>query len=230
MRFDSIPDAIAAIHDGKPVVVVDDEDRENEGDLVFAASKATPELVGFMIRHTSGVICVPMLGEDLDRLLLPPMTAVNEDRKGTAYSVSVDARDGISTGISAADRARTIKVVVDSATEPWEITRPGHVFPLRAVPGGVLQRAGHTEASVDLARLAGLTPAGAICELVNDDGSMMRAPQCRTFADEHGLLMISIADLISHIRHTSKQIERMAETVIPTEYGDFRAIGYRSLV
>ncbi|MEI2786290.1 MAG: bifunctional 3,4-dihydroxy-2-butanone-4-phosphate synthase/GTP cyclohydrolase II [Candidatus Nanopelagicales bacterium] len=230
MRFDSIPDAIAAIRDGKPVVVVDDEDRENEGDLVFAASKATPELVGFMIRHTSGVICVPMLGEDLDRLLLPPMTAVNEDRKGTAYSVSVDARDGISTGISAADRARTIKVVVDSATEPWEITRPGHVFPLRAVPGGVLQRAGHTEASVDLARLAGLTPAGAICELVNDDGSMMRAPQCRTFADEHGLLMISIADLISHIRHTSKQIERMAETVIPTEYGDFRAIGYRSLV
>ena len=230
MKFDSIPEAIEAIREGKAVVVVDDEDRENEGDLIFAASKATPELVGFMIRHTSGVICVPMLGHDLDRLLLPPMTAVNEDRKGTAYAVSVDARDGISTGISAADRARTIKVLVDSATEPWEITRPGHVFPLRAVPGGVLQRAGHTEASVDLAKLAGLTPAGAICELVNDDGSMLRAPECRTFADEHGLLMISIADLIAHIRHTQKQIERMADTVIPTEYGNFRAIGYRSLV
>jgi 3,4-dihydroxy 2-butanone 4-phosphate synthase/GTP cyclohydrolase II len=230
MRFDPIPEAIAAIREGKPVVVVDDEDRENEGDLVFAASKATPDLVGFMIRHTSGVICVSMRGEELDRLLLPPMTAVNEDRKGTAYAVSVDARDGISTGISAADRARTIRTLVDSATEPWEITRPGHVFPLRAVPGGVLQRAGHTEASVDLAALAGLTPAGVICELVNDDGSMMRAPECRDFSDEHGLLMISIADLISHIRHTQKQIERVAETVIPTEIADFRAIGYRSLV
>ncbi len=230
MKFDSIPEAIDAIRDGKPVVVVDDEDRENEGDLVFAGSKATPELVGFMIRHTSGVICVSMHGGDLDRLLLPPMTAVNEDRKATAYAVSVDARDGISTGISAADRARTIRTLVDSATEPWEITRPGHVFPLRAVPGGVLQRAGHTEASVDLATLAGLTPAGVICELVNDDGSMMRAPQCRTFADEHGLLMISIADLIAHIRHTQKQIERVAETVIPTAIADFRAIGYRSLI
>ena len=230
MRFDPIPEAIAAIREGRPVVVVDDEDRENEGDLVFAASKATPDLVGFMIRHTSGVICVSMRGEELDRLLLPPMTAVNEDRKGTAYAVSVDARDGISTGISAADRARTIRTLVDSATEPWEITRPGHVFPLRAVPGGVLQRAGHTEASVDLAALAGLTPAGVICELVNDDGSMMRAPECRDFSDEHGLLMISIADLISHIRHTQKQIERVAETVIPTEIADFRAIGYRSLV
>ena len=230
MRFDPIPEAIAAIREGKPVVVVDDEDRENEGDLVFAASKATPDLVGFMIRHTSGVICVSMRGEELDRLLLPPMTAVNEDRKGTAYAVSVDARDGISTGISAADRSRTIRTLVDSATEPWEITRPGHVFPLRAVPGGVLQRAGHTEASVDLAALAGLTPAGVICELVNDDGSMMRAPECRDFSDEHGLLMISIADLIAHIRHTQKQIERVAETVIPTEIADFRAIGYRSLV
>ena len=230
MRFDPIAEAIEAIRAGKPVVVVDDEDRENEGDLVFAGSKATPELVGFMIRHTSGVICVSMLGEDLDRLLLPPMTAVNEDRKATAYAVSVDARDGITTGISAADRARTIRTLVDSATEPWEISRPGHVFPLRAVPGGVLQRAGHTEASVDLATLAGLTPAGVICELVNDDGSMMRAPQCREFSDEHGLLMISIADLIAHIRHTQKQIERVAETVIPTEIADFRAIGYRSLV
>jgi len=230
MRFDPIPEAIEAIRAGRPVVVVDDEDRENEGDLVFAASKATAELVGFMIRHTSGVICVSMRGEELDRLLLPPMTAVNEDRKATAYAVSVDARDGITTGISAADRAKTIRTLVDSATEPWEITRPGHVFPLRAVPGGVLQRAGHTEASVDLAALAGLTPGGVICELVNDDGSMMRAPECREFSDEHGLLMISIADLIAHIRRTQKQIERVAETVIPTEIAEFRAIGYRSLV
>ncbi len=230
MRFDSIPAAIEAIRAGQAVVVVDDEDRENEGDLVFAASKATPALAGFMIRHTSGVICVSMRGEELDRLHLPPMTMINEDRKGTAYAVSVDARDGISTGISAADRAKTIRTLVDSATEPWEITRPGHVFPLRAVPGGVLQRAGHTEASVDLAALAGFTPAGVICELVNDDGSMMRAPECRAFADEHGLLMISIADLIAHIRHTQKQIERVAETVIPTEIADFRGIGYRSLV
>jgi len=230
MKFDPIPDAIAAIAAGRAVVVVDDEDRENEGDLVFAASKATAELVGFMIRHTSGVVCVPMRGEELDRLNLPPMTYVNEDRKGTAYSVSVDARDGISTGISAADRARTIRTLVDSATEPWEITRPGHVFPLRAQPGGVLQRAGHTEASVDLAALAGLAPAGVICELVNDDGSMMRAPECRAFADEHGLLMVSIADLIAHIRRNRRQVERVADTVIPTEYGEFRAIGYRSLI
>ena len=230
MKFDPIPDAIAAIAAGHAVVVVDDEDRENEGDLVFAASKATAELVGFMIRHTSGVVCVPMRGEELDRLNLPPMTYVNEDRKGTAYSVSVDARDGISTGISAADRARTIRTLVDSATEPWEITRPGHVFPLRAQPGGVLQRAGHTEASVDLAALAGLAPAGVICELVNDDGSMMRAPECRAFADEHGLLMVSIADLIAHIRRNRRQVERVADTVIPTEYGEFRAIGYRSLI
>jgi 3,4-dihydroxy 2-butanone 4-phosphate synthase/GTP cyclohydrolase II len=230
MRFDPIPEAVAAVREGKAVVVVDDEDRENEGDLVFAASKATPALVGFMIRHTSGVICVSMRGEDLDRLSLPPMTVVNEDRKGTAYAVSVDARDGITTGISAKDRARTIRTLVDSATEPWEITRPGHVFPLRAVPGGVLQRAGHTEASLDLAELAGLTPGGVICELVNDDGSMMRAPECRDFADEHGLLMVSIADLIAHIRRTRKQVERVADTVLPTDVATFHAIGYRSLI
>jgi 3,4-dihydroxy 2-butanone 4-phosphate synthase/GTP cyclohydrolase II len=163
VRLDSIADALADIRDGKMVVVVDDEDRENEGDLIFAASKTTTELVGFMVRHSSGVICVPMEGPVLDRLGLPPMTHINEDRKGTAYSVSVDARDGIETGISAADRSRTIKVLCDSATEPWEITRPGHVFPLRAMPGGVLRRPGHTEAAVDLARLAGLTAAGVIC-------------------------------------------------------------------
>ncbi|MCU0266157.1 MAG: bifunctional 3,4-dihydroxy-2-butanone-4-phosphate synthase/GTP cyclohydrolase II [Actinomycetia bacterium] len=230
VRLDRVEDAIEAIRAGRAVVVVDDEDRENEGDLVFAASKATPELVGFMIRHTSGVVCVPMEAWELDRLKLPPMTFVNEDRKGTAYAVSVDARHGITTGISAADRARTIRVLVDSATEPFELTRPGHVFPLRALDGGVLRRAGHTEAAVDLARLAGLTPAGAICEIVHDDGSMMRAPDLRRFADEHGLLMISIADLVAFRRRTERSVDRAAETVLPTAHGAFRAVGYRSVL
>ena len=229
-HLDPIERAIADIAAGRMIVVVDDEDRENEGDLVFAASKATPELVGFMIRHTSGVICVPMRGDELDRLKLPPMTHVNEDRKGTAYSVSVDARDGVTTGISAADRARTIRVLCDSATEPYELTRPGHVFPLRAMDGGVLVRPGHTEASVDLARLAGLPPAGVICEVVHDDGSMMRGPALREFADEHGLAMVSIADLIAHRRRYEKTVERVAETRLPTAHGEFRAVGYRSPV
>lgn len=228
VRMDPIESAVRALRAGQAIVVVDDEDRENEGDLIFAASAATPELVGFMIRHTSGYICVAMMGDDLDRLGLPPMTAVNEDRKGTAYAVSVDARDVESTGISAADRARTIKVLADSATEPWELTRPGHVMPLRAVPGGVLRRAGHTEAAVDLARLAGVTPAGALCELVNDDGTMMRAPQCRAFADAHGLVMVSIADLIRFRRRNESLVERVAKTRLPTEFGDFTAYGYRS--
>lgn len=230
IALDAVADAIASIAQGKPVVVVDDADRENEGDLIFAAAKSNPELVGFMIRHTSGVICVPMPGEMLDRLDLPPMTAVNEDLKQTAYSVSVDARDGITTGISNADRAKTIKVLADSATEPWELTRPGHVFPLRAVEGGVLQRAGHTEAAVDLARLAGLTPAGAICELVNEDGSMMRAPACREFANENKLVMISIADLIAFVRRNESHIERVVETRLPTVHGVFRAVGFRSKI
>ncbi len=228
VRLDSVEDAVAAIRDGRPVVVVDDEDRENEGDLIFAAQKATPELTGFMIRWTSGYICVAMPGDDLDRLGLPPMTAINEDKKGTAYAVTVDARDVKATGISAEDRARTIKVLSDSATEPWELTRPGHVVPLRAMVGGVLRRPGHTEAAVDLSRLAGLSSAGALCELVNEDGSMMRAPECRRFADEHGLVMISIADLISYIRHNEQQVERVTETKLPTEFGEFRAVGYRS--
>jgi 3,4-dihydroxy 2-butanone 4-phosphate synthase / GTP cyclohydrolase II len=230
IRLDRVDDAIEAIRAGRGVVVVDDPGRENEGDLVFAASKATPELVGFMIRHTSGVVCVPMEARELDRLKLPPMTAVNEDRRGTAYAVSVDARDGTSTGISAADRARTIRVLVDSATEPRELTRPGHIFPLRAMDGGVLRRPGHTEASVDLARLADLAPAGVICELVHDDGSMMRAAALREFADEHGLPMISIADLVAYRRRTERSIESVAETELPTEFGRFRAVGYRSLL
>ena len=228
VRLDSIPEAIAAIREGKSIVVIDDEDRENEGDLIYAASKATPELAAFMIRYTSGYICVGMSGELLDRLSLPPMTAVNEDRKGTAYAVSVDAKDVAGTGISAVDRAHTIRVLADSATEPYELTRPGHVMPLRAVKGGVLRRPGHTEASVDLTTLAGLTGAGALCELVNDDGTMMRAPRCREFADEHGLLLISIADLIKYRRQHESQVTKVAEVALPTEHGDFRAVGYRS--
>jgi 3,4-dihydroxy 2-butanone 4-phosphate synthase/GTP cyclohydrolase II len=228
--FDPIERAVADIRAGRPVVVIDDEDRENEGDLVVAASKVTPELLAFMIRHTSGVVCVPMEGRELDRLKLPPMTYVNEDRKHTAYAVSVDARDGITTGISAADRARTIRVLVDSATEPYELTRPGHVFPLRAVEGGVLRRTGHTEAAVDLARLAGLNPAGVIAEIVNDDGTMARLPELRRFADEHGLALVSIADLVAYRRRTETLVERVAEARLPTRHGDFHAVGFRSTV
>jgi 3,4-dihydroxy 2-butanone 4-phosphate synthase/GTP cyclohydrolase II len=230
IRLDTVARAVAEIAAGRPVVVVDDEDRENEGDLVLAAAKATPAQLGFMIRHTSGVVCVPMQGSELDRLKLPPMTAVNEDRKATAYSVSVDARDGISTGISATDRARTIRVLVDSATEAFELTRPGHVFPLRAAEGGVLRRAGHTEAAVDLARLAGLTPAGVIAEVVNDDGSMARLPQLRAFADEHGLALVSIADLIAYRRRSEVLVQRVAEARLPTRYGEFLAVGYRATI
>lgn len=229
-ELDSVEDAISAIARGEAVVVVDDEDRENEGDLIFAGSLATTELMAFTIRHTSGVVCVPMPGEWLDRLAIPPMTSVNEDSKGTAYTVSVDAKDGISTGISAADRSVTVAKLSKESSTPKDFTRPGHIFPLRAVSGGVLRRAGHTEAAVDLARLANLPPVGVIAELVHDDGSMMRADACREFADTNNLKMISIAQLISHIRHTENQIERIASAKMPTEYGDFQAIGFRSKV
>jgi 3,4-dihydroxy 2-butanone 4-phosphate synthase/GTP cyclohydrolase II len=227
VRLDSIERAIADIAAGKAVVVVDDEERENEGDIIFAASKATPELMAFTIRHSSGVICVPMPADMLDRLEIPLMTPHNKDKLRTAYTISVDARDGVSTGISAADRAHTARVLADSATEPWEITRPGHVFPLRYREGGVLVRRGHTEAAVDLAKLAGLTPAGVLVEVVNDDGTMKRAPQLRAFADEHGLAMISIEDLVRYRRRHERHVERVADTRLPTEHGDFTAYGYR---
>ena len=230
VRLDSVEDALIAIAAGKAIVVVDDEDRENEGDLIFAAAKATTELTAFMIRYTSGYICVGMDGTILDRLGLPPMTAVNEDRKGTAYAVSVDARAVASTGISAQDRAFTIRVLADSASEPADLTRPGHVNPLRAVSGGVLRRPGHTEAAADLTRLAGLEPAGALAELVNDDGTMMRAPECRAFADAHGLTMISIADLIRFRRRTEKQVVRVVEARLPTPEANWTAVGFRSLI
>ena len=226
--LNTIEQALDQLRVGRPIVVIDDEDRENEGDLIFAASLATPELTAFMIRHTSGYICVGMTGADLDRLELPPMAAINEDRRGTAYAVTVDAKDVETTGISAKDRARTIKVLADSATEPWELTRPGHVVPLRAVEGGVLRRAGHTEAAVDLARLAGLHPAGALCEMVNDDGTMMNAAQCREFADLHGLVLVSIADLIRFRRRGESHVSKVVEVPLPTEFGDFRALAYRS--
>lgn len=227
-RLDPIERAVGDIAAGRPVIVVDDADRENEGDLIFAASKATPELLAFMIRHTSGVVCVPMQGRDLDRLQLPLMTERNRDRMRTAFTVSVDARDGVTTGISAADRARTIRTLVDSATEPRELTRPGHIFPLRYTEGGVLRRPGHTEAAVDLTHLAGLTPAGVLCEIVNDDGTMARLPQLRAFADEYDLALVSIADLIDYRRATEKMVRRVADTSLPTRYGSWRAIGYSS--
>ena len=224
--LDTVDRAIADIAAGRAVVVVDDADRENEGDIIFAASKATPALLAFTIRHTSGVICVPMLGEELDRLQLPLMTAQNNERMRTAFTVSVDARDGVTTGISAADRARTVRTLVDSATEPYELVRPGHVFPLRYTRGGVLRRPGHTEAAVDLARLAGLTPAGVLAEVVNDDGTMTRLPGLREFADEHGLALISIAQLIEYRRYSERMVTRVVQTTVPNGYGQWRAIGY----
>jgi 3,4-dihydroxy 2-butanone 4-phosphate synthase / GTP cyclohydrolase II len=227
--LDTIEHAVAQIAAGRPVVVVDDADRENEGDLVFAAEKATPELVGFMVRHTSGYICAPMTEEECDRLELPPMYATNQDRRGTAYTVTVDAREGVTTGISAADRALTLRLLADPATGPADLSRPGHMVPLRARAGGVLRRAGHTEAAVDLAVLAGLRPVGVVCELVNDDGSMMRLARLRDFAREHGLALISIADLIAYRRRTERQVERVVATRLPTAHGTFQAVGYRSL-
>jgi 3,4-dihydroxy 2-butanone 4-phosphate synthase / GTP cyclohydrolase II len=229
-QLDDVARAITDIAAGRPVVVIDDADRENEGDVIFAASKATPELLTFMIRYTSGVICVPMPGEMLDRLQLPLMTTQNAERMRTAYTISVDARDGVTTGISAADRARTIRTLADSATEPYEIVRPGHVFPLRYAPGGVLRRRGHTEAAVDLARLAGLTPAGVLAEIVNDDGTMARLPELRKFADDHGLALISIEQLISYRRQHERIVSRVVETRLPNQFGEWRAVGYLNTV
>jgi len=224
--LDSVEQAIADIAAGRPVVVVDDANRENEGDIIAAASAMTPELMAFMIRYTSGVICAPLTGEALDRLQLPLMTPHNTERMRTAFTVSVDARDGVTTGISAADRARTVRVLVDSATESYELVRPGHIFPLRYAEGGVLRRPGHTEAAVDLARLAGLTPAGVLAEVVNDDGTMARLPALREFADEHGLALISIAQLIEYRRYSERMVSRVVQTAIPNSYGQWRAIGY----
>jgi 3,4-dihydroxy 2-butanone 4-phosphate synthase/GTP cyclohydrolase II len=226
--LDPIESAIEAIAEGRPVLVVDDADRENEGDIIFAADAATDELMGATVRLGSGVICVAMTGEELDRLALPPMTAINEDSKGTAYSVSVDAREGVTTGISAADRARTARLLADPATGRGDLARPGHVFPLRARDGGVLVRRGHTEAAVDLCRLAGRAPAGVICEVVEEDGSMSRLPQLRRLADERGWPLVSIADLVDLRRRSEALVERVVSTRLPTAHGEFTAHGFRS--
>ncbi|MPY80744.1 MAG: bifunctional 3,4-dihydroxy-2-butanone-4-phosphate synthase/GTP cyclohydrolase II [Actinophytocola sp.] len=229
-QLDSVNIAVSAIADGGMVVVVDDEDRENEGDLVLAAACASRESIAFMVRHTSGVLCAPMAGSDLDRLRLPPMTRTNQDPKGTAYTVSVDAADGITTGISAADRAHSLRTLADPRTGPDDLTRPGHVFPLRADPRGVLGRRGHTEAAVNLTELAGLPPAGVIAEVVRDDGAVALLPELLGFAREHGLPIISVADLAEYRRRTESAVTRVAETRLPTQYGEFRVLGYRDTV
>jgi 3,4-dihydroxy 2-butanone 4-phosphate synthase/GTP cyclohydrolase II len=225
--LDDVDRAIKDIAEGRPVVVVDDECRENEGDIILAASMATPELLAFMIRYTSGVICAPMTGADLDRLQLPLMTSQNSECMRTAFTVSVDAGNGVTTGISAADRAATIARLVDPDSTAADLVRPGHVFPLRYAEGGVLRRPGHTEAAVDLARLAGLPPAGVLAEVVNDDGTMARLPELREFADAHDLALISIAQLIEYRRRTERQLTRQAMTRLPNRYGLWQAFGYR---
>ncbi len=231
MTFAPVDALIAAIARGEMVIMVDDADRENEGDLIVAAEKITPAQMGFMIRHTSGIICLPIVGERLDELDLPQMVKVNTDLRHTAFTVSIDARDGVSTGISAHDRTVTVKRVLDPNTRPEDLSRPGHIFPLRYEPGGVLKRAGHTEAAVDLARYAGLYPAGVLAEVVNDDGTVARLPELERFAKEHDLLIGTIADLIAYRRaREEKLVERVIEARIPTAHGEFRAVGYRSLV
>jgi 3,4-dihydroxy 2-butanone 4-phosphate synthase/GTP cyclohydrolase II len=230
MSFAPISEAVEAVRRGEFVLVVDDADRENEGDLIVAAEKVTEGHIAFMVRHTSGLVCLPVVGERLDELRLPLMVAENTDSHRTAFTVSIDFIHGTTTGISAADRAATIRAVTDDGTRPTDLARPGHIFPLRYREGGVLKRAGHTEAAVDLARLAGLYPAGALCELVNDDGTMARLPQLERFAAEHGIPLVSIADLITHRRQREKLVRRVTEATIPTEFGEFRAVGFESLL
>ena len=228
--FEKIERALADLRDGKAVVVIDDEDRENEGDLIFAAEKATPELVSFMVRYTSGYVCVALTDSECDRLDLPPMHHTNADSFRTAFTVTVDAKAGISTGISAADRAHTIRLLADPAAGPGDLVRPGHVLPLRAREGGVLRRPGHTEAAVDLARLAGLPPAGALCEIVSqkDDADMARGDELAVFAADHELTLVTIADLIAYRRRFEKHVVRVAQARIPTAHGEFTAVGYAS--
>jgi 3,4-dihydroxy 2-butanone 4-phosphate synthase/GTP cyclohydrolase II len=225
-----IEDAVAAIARGEIVVVVDDEDRENEGDLIMAAEFATAEKIAFFVRHTSGVICLPLTKERCDQLDLPLMVHDNTESHRTAFTVSVDYRHGTTTGISAADRATTIQALIDPATKPKDLARPGHIFPLQYREGGVLKRAGHTEAAVDLARMAGLEPAGVLCEIVNEDGTMARVPDLERFCAEHGLLMISIADLIRYRRQGEKLVKRVAEGRVPTDWGEFTCYAYESLL
>ena len=227
--FASIEDAIADIRSGRMVVVCDDEGRENEGDLTIAAQFVTPEIVNFMVREGRGLVCLALTPQRCDELGLTPMVSTNESRFETAFTVSIEARNGVTTGISAADRARTISVAIDPGTGAEDLVRPGHVFPLRARPGGVLERGGQTEAAVDLARLAGLTPAGVICEIINDDGTMARVPDLVEYCRRYGLKMITVADLMAYRRRKEKLVERVVETVLPTRHGQFQIVGYRSL-
>ncbi len=228
-KFNTIEEAIEEIKGGRMVIVVDDEDRENEGDLVIAAEKVTPHAINFMATYGKGLICMPVTGERLDELEIQPMVTQSTDSLETAFTVSVDAAT-VTTGISAFERALTVKTIIDPRTKPHDLRRPGHIFPLRAKEGGVLRRAGHTEAAVDLARLAGLYPAGVICEIMNDDGTMARVPALFEFARKHGLKIITIADLIEYRRRTEKLIRRVATTHLPTKYGDFTAVAYETVL
>jgi len=230
MAFASIADAAADIREGRMIIIVDDEDRENEGDLVCAAEKVTPEIINFMARHARGLICLPLTEERCDELHLPPQVTDNTSRLGTAFTVSIEARRGVTTGISAADRATTILTAVDQRTRPQDLARPGHVFPLRARKGGVLVRPGQTEAAVDMARIAGLYPAGVICEIMNEDGTMARLPQLRDFAVVHGLKIITVADLVHYRISKEVLVRRAVETDLPTVYGRFRAIAFENTI
>src|SRR6059058_5804907 len=225
--FATIEEAIDDIREGRMVVVVDDEDRENEGDLTIAAQFATAEAINFMATHARGLICLCLTEERADELGLRPMTDHNEAPLGTAFTVSVEARDGVTTGISAADRSRTIQVAISPDSTPHDLVQPGHVFPLRAKPGGVLERIGQTEAAVDLARLAGLTPAGVVCEIMNDDGTMARVPDLTRFCAHHALRMITVAQLVEYRRRHEKLVERTASVRLPTDYGEFAAVAFR---
>ena len=232
MTFSSIPDAIEAVRQGRMVVVVDDEDRENEGDLTIAAEKVTPEAINFMARHGRGLICLPMTGERLDELRIPLMVQDEENsaRFGTAFCEPIEAKQGVTTGISAYDRARTVSAAIDPATRPEDLARPGHMFPLRAVRGGVLVRAGQTEAAVDLARMAGLYPAGVICEVMDEDGTMARLPKLEAFCREHSLPLITVKDLIHHRMKNERLVRKVADAQLPTDYGPFRIHAYESLI
>jgi 3,4-dihydroxy 2-butanone 4-phosphate synthase / GTP cyclohydrolase II len=228
--FDSVEHALEAIRAGRMIIVVDDENRENEGDLTMAASKVTPEAINFMVKHGRGLVCLALTPERLDELEVPLEVADNSSRRETAFCVSIDAKAGTTTGVSAADRAATIRMAIASETRPRDLARPGHVFPLRARSGGVLVRAGHTEAAVDLARIGGLSPAGVICEVMNEDGTMARVPELKKFARKHGLVMITIAELIRHRMRTESLVRQVAQAALPTEYGEFTIRAYDNRV
>jgi len=230
MGFTTVPKAIEDIKAGKFIIIVDDENRENEGDLAIAAEKVTPEAINFMARHARGLVCLPIIGHRLDELRVPLMVQDNTAKFSTAFGISIEAKHKTSSGISAHDRAATVKAVIDSSTKPEDLARPGHMFPIRAREGGVLVRAGHTEAIVDLARFAGLYPAGVICEIMNEDGTMARLPQLETMADKFGIKIVSIADLITYRHRNEKLVEKVTEAKLPTRYGDFVVIAYRSKV